>query len=102
MLHSRTTTNPRGTTSGHGSTSSKYHVFREAAPGAQIQGSCSLSRSQRCILFGFALWKGILELESEASAQQMMAGTPFHFGKGRLGQTALRTQWECHNRRTFT
>lgn len=34
MLHSRTTTNARGTMSGHGSTSSKCHVFRGSSWGS--------------------------------------------------------------------
>lgn len=73
---------------------------KRGSSGAQAEGSCSLPRSHRRILFIFALGKGILELESQARAQQMWLGFPAgssHFRKGRLGQRVLRTQWECHN-----
>jgi len=71
--HGRTTASPRGTTSGHGSTSTKCHLFRKA--GGHLQGLRNWVKlfpatHPHTYLFIFALQMEILVLKSEASAQQ--------------------------------
>lgn len=68
-LHDRTTASPMRTMSGHGSTSSKCHGFREAGE-AQKLGRGKLFPATHVICSYLHFRSKILEVESKASAQQ--------------------------------
>lgn len=116
--HGRTTASPRGKTSGHGSTSSKCRLSREAG-GHLLQlryrreESCSLSRTHAWVCtylhFGRKFWSWRAKL---VPSRRRWLGFPpgssayrprgLHFGMNRLGRTVLRTKRQRQDRRTFT